>query len=122
MKKEKGQVSIETLLLASIIIMMSISVLGYYTRIMSPTMALEIIEVETLKQLDATNYQYFIEEIGYKAETSCAGGTEVICFCIMLDPVDNILDTDAIEEIVENTTGYEPDTVSIVQNNSANCS
>ena len=123
MKKENGQVSIETLLLAGIIIMMSISVLGYYTRIMDSTIALETIEIETLKQIDAEPGKYFIEAIEYKTEAGCEPLNPDIttCFCIMLEPAINILDTVEITNAVEDVTNYTPETISITQNNADSC-
>ena len=108
MKKEKGQVSIETLLLASIIIMLSISVLGYYTRIMSSTIALETIEVETLKQIDAHPGKCFITAIEYKAEANCdlEKPLATTCFCIMLEPEIDILNTANIKNLGVNDDSF----------------
>ena len=124
MKKEKGQVSIETLILAGIIIMLSISVLGYYTKIMGTTIALETIEIETLKQIDAEPGQYFIKAIDNKAEANCdpANSLATICFCIMLDPADPILNIADITNAVVGATSYEEEKISIEQNSLLNCS
>ena len=95
MKKEKGQVSIEALLLTSIIIMLSLSVFGYYIRIANQTIALETIEIEILKQIDANPGQYFIKAIEYKPGLGCdlASPLNETCFCVMLEPADNVLNT-----------------------------
>ncbi len=126
MKKEKGQVSIETLLLAGIIIMMSISVLGYYTRIMDSTTAIEIVSIETLKQLDSVDKQYYIVEIDNKLVNECETGNVLsnACFCIMFDPADNVLDPSKIAEIAEvvvELTNYSEESVIITQNEKSNC-
>ena len=125
--KKKGQVSIETLLLTSIIIMMSISILGYYTRIMDDTTALEIVEIETLKQIDRKEKQYYLEEIGNKKENECEAGNVLsnVCFCIMLDPgispVDDILILSDIKDVVVELTNYSDTDVIITQNKMDNC-
>ncbi len=123
MKKEKGQVSIETLLLAGIIIMMSISIFGYYTRIMDSTTAIEVVRVETLKQLDAVEKQYYITEIANKLTNECETGNVVsnACFCIMLNPGDNVLVPSEISDVVEELTNYPVGSVVITQNNKDNC-
>jgi len=123
MKQEKGQVSIETLLLAAIIIMMAVSVLGYYTRIMDSTTAIEVVRVETLKQLDSVDKQYYIVEIGNKLANECETGNPLsnACFCIMLDPADNVLDPSDIASVVEELTNYPVGSVIITQNNNDNC-
>ena len=126
MKQKKGQVSIETLLLAGIIIMMAISVLGYYTRIMDSTTAIEVVRVETIKQLDAVEKQYYIIDIDNKLTNGCArNASSEACFCIMLDPADspadNVLVPSDIEDVVEKLTNYPAGSVIITQNDSTNC-
>ena len=116
MKKEKGQVSIETLLLAGIIIMLSISTFGYYTRIMDSTIALETIEIEALKQLDAEDNLYFIKEIGYKIDAGTA------YFCIMLEPGDDVLNMVDMSAVVVSLTNYEAGALTVTQNSMFNCS
>ena len=124
MKQEKGQVSIETLLLTGIIIMLSISVLGYYTKIMDSTTAIEVVKIETLKQLDSVDKQYYIVKINNKLENECETGNSSsnACFCIMLDPADNVLVPSDIETTVERLTNYPADSVVVTQNDNTNCS
>lgn len=126
MKQKKGQVSIETLLLAGIIIMITISILGYYTRIMDSTTAIEVVRIETLKQLDAVDKQYYIVEIDNKLENGCAGNASSnACFCIMLDPADtqtdDVLVTEKISDVVEELTNYPVGSVVVTQNDKTNC-
>ena len=127
MKQEKGQVSIETLLLAAIIIMMAVSVLGYYTRIMDSTTAIEVVRIETLKQLDSVDKQYYIVEIDNKLVNECETGNPLssACFCIMLEPADDLADDvlvpSGIEDAVERLTNYPIGSVVVTQNKNTNC-
>ena len=47
--KKRAQVSIEILVLTSAIIMITISVFGYYLQIADTTMAIELLKIEALK-------------------------------------------------------------------------
>ena len=112
---KKGQMSVEMLLITGIIIMLSISVFSYYTRIMDTTTAMEIIEIETLKQLDAMPEQYFIKAIKYSI------GDPTVDFCIELEPNDNVLATNTISDAVVENTGFEPGGITITQNPAGGC-
>ena len=112
---KKGQMSIEMLLITSIIIMLSIGVFSYYTRTMDTTTAMEIIEIETLRQIDAKQGQYFMGPIGYKVDETG------VYFCIEMEPGPAGLDTTAIEDAVEDDTGFAAGTVSVTENTPAKC-
>ena len=77
-----GQVSIEILLLTTVILMMSIAVFSYYTQIRDSTNAMELLKVETLRLIDKKQQQFIMQEIKHKI----AGNT--VHFCISTEPVD----------------------------------
>jgi hypothetical protein len=114
-----GQVSIEILLITGVVIMLSIGTMGYYTRIMDTTTAMEIIEIEALRQIDAMQGQYFIKAIDYKVDGSSP--PIGIYFCIELEPGMAGLDTAAIQAEVEGKTGFGTGTVSVTENTPTNC-
>jgi hypothetical protein len=116
---KKGQMSVEILLITGVIIIISIGVFSYYTRIMDTTTAMEIIEIETLRQLDANQGQYFMEPIGYKIDGSIP--PIGVYFCIELTPGPAGLDTGIIEDAVESKTGFASGTVSVTENTPINC-
>ena len=105
---KKGQMSIEMLLITGVIIMLSISVFSYYIRIMDSTTAMEIIEMETLQQIDAMPEQYFIKAINYTIGLT-------VDFCIELEPNDNVVATNIISDAVVENTGFEPGDITITQ-------
>jgi len=99
---EKGQVSIETLLLAAVVLMISITVLSYYAQIKDSTTAMQLLKVEALKKVDETQGLTVIEKIDYKI----AGGQ--IDLCLFTDPgglLDGIAKT-AVEDLIEEKTEF----------------
>lgn len=116
---KKGQVGIEVLLLTAVIIMICISIFGYYIGIMDTTTAMEMIEVETLRQLDAKPGQYFIKAIDYKLDDSSPPIRAY--FCIELEPGPAGLDTSGIQAVVEGATGFAAGSTSISENTPADC-
>lgn len=120
---KKGQMSIEVLLITGIIIMMSISVFSYYTRIMDTTTAMQIIEIETLKQIDAMPEQYFIKVIKYSI------GDPIVDFCIDIEPNTGTLYTEptktlyaeALKKAIAENTAFEEATIGITLNPVGGC-
>lgn len=105
MLEGSGQVSIEILLLTTVILMMSIAVFGYYTQIRDSTNALLLIDVETLRLIDKKQQQFIMQEIKYKIE-----GSDVH-FCISTEPVDTdfiMMETALKNKLVEHNVflGY----------------
>ena len=121
MRKEKGQVSIETLLLAAIIIMMAVSVLGYYTRIMPSTIALETIRIETLKQIDNEEVKYILKNPNNDDVIQYTITGNEVDFCIFTEPAGNFLDTEAIKIKVEKNTIFEMANMTVCQNSGCPC-
>lgn len=119
---KKGQMSIEMLLITSIIIMLSIGVFSYYTGMMDATTAMEIIEIETLRQIDAKPEQYFIKAISYTTGTTTD-------FCIEIEPKTGTLYTDptatyytdTIKEAIIGNTAFEEATIEITLNPPPGC-
>ena len=118
---KKGQVSIELLLIVGVVIMLSLGAFGYYTRIMDTTTAMEIIKIETLRQIDAMPEQYFIKAIGHKIDSSSPPIGVYFCIELEPEPVPAILNTTIIEDAVESKTGFAIETVSVTENTPTNC-
>lgn len=90
---ERGQVSIEILLLAAVILTIGIVVLSYYSQIKDSTTSLQLLKVETLRLLDGKQEQFTMQEMKYKI----AGGN--VHFCISTKPLD--IDSDNMEDALE---------------------
>jgi len=111
---ERGQVSIEILLLAAVIIAMSIAVFMYYISIMDTTTALQVIKVAALKQVSESDELFTIERVEYKTS-----GTGNVIFCITTKPTSANLDLGAIETAVVDRTSFEAANISIELNTSS---
>jgi len=119
----KGQVSIEILLIAGIVIMISMSVFSNYTQIRQSTLAMQFLKVEAIKAIDANPEQLIIEKIDYKI----ADNDLDICIFTLppgTEPEKAIWDTSNltppevdemdIEDIIKDRTGF--DSVDVHQN------
>lgn len=111
---EKGQVSIEILLIAGVIIMMSMAAFGYYTSIRQSTLALELLKVEALRAIDEKGENVVIAKIdfGYPSNNS-----NVMHICIDFDPDESLLtgqEANDIAGLIEENFGLNE--VNIFQN------
>ncbi len=102
---KKGQVSIEILLLTTVILMMCIAVFSYYTQIRDSTNALELLKVETLRLIDKKQQQFIMQEMKYKIV-----GNDVH-FCISTEPIDTdfaMMETALLNKLAEHNVflGY----------------
>jgi hypothetical protein len=115
--KKKAQVSIEILLLASIILLISVSVFSYYTSIRDSTIGIELIKVRGLEQIEDPEIiegLMIIEKIDYKIDTML----DTVFFCIFTDPDDTLWDADEellLEQEIVDLTGFTQ-TIDIQQN------
>jgi len=91
-----GQVSIEILLLAGIIIMMTVSVFSYYTQIRDSTLAMQLIKIKVLKTIDELEEDYVLEEIAYKLGAPPGGRTK---FCVSTSPEGQELPDSLLHEL-----------------------
>lgn len=120
MKNKRGQVSIETLMLATIVIMLSLAVFAHYLQIMDTTTAMQAVKLETLKQIEQTDKQHTIEKIEYQIGDT--GPT--ITFCITTKPAGTnqmtLEDTPIIKKVAE-LTAFEEADISISHNDATPC-
>jgi len=113
--RKKGQVSLEMLMLALAILLFGASVLSYYTQISDSTMALYLLDTETLKAIDAADEIFVKEKIEYKIDA--ATSDLELCLFTTSTSGGNLLDAAAIasiENIVGNKTGFA--TVNLSEN------
>ncbi len=92
--KKKAQVSIEILLLTGIIILISVSVFSYYTRIKDSTLGIELIKIRGLERIEEMGPLMIMEKIDYKIDTDL----DIVFFCIFTDPEEPLWD--AAEELL----------------------
>lgn len=112
--KKKAQVSIEILLLASIILLISLSVFSYYTRIRDSTIGIELIKVRGLERIEEMEKLMIIEKIDYKIDNVA----DTVFFCIFTDPDELLWDAGeelALEQTIVDVTGFTQ-TIDIQQN------
>jgi hypothetical protein len=113
--KKRAQVSIEILLIAGIIMLLSVSVFSYYTRIRDSTVAMELIKIKALRQIEEMETLAIVEKIDYRIDRLA----DTVIFCVSTDPEDPIWDAveeDALEQTVEDATGFSEGSVDILQN------
>ena len=112
--KKKAQVSIEILLLAGIIILISVSVFSYYTRIKDSTLGIELIKVRGLERIEEMEGLMIMEKIDYKIDTEL----DTVFFCVFTDPEEPLWDADeelALEQEIVDLTGFT-ETIDVRQN------
>jgi len=104
----KGQVSLEILLLASVIIFFSLAVFSYYNQVRDSTVGMQAAKVETLRQIDEVPGLYTMESLEYTINIALGEVT----FCIFTNPRAGFtLDTAAVENAIEGNTGFKEVTV-----------
>jgi len=113
--KEKGQVSIEILLIAGIVILLSVTVFGYYLSVRDSTTGMQVLKVAVLKQIDVEPKLYTMEKIEYKIDQTA--GTVTFCVFTKPDaPAALPLNTAAVETLIEDSTAWEPGQVIVSHN------
>ena len=123
MKSKKGQVSLETLLLAAVIIMISTGIFSQYLQIMDTTLAMQATKLETLKQIEAEDTPHFIEIIEYKVNNIPPPSTITLCISTLPgNPNQMTLDQNPIKQRVAAITSFEEADITISHNNSNPCS
>ena len=118
--REKGQVSLEMLLLAAIILLFSVGVISYYTQISDSTMALYLLDTETLKEIDEAGEIVVKEGIEYKIDTA----TDTLELCLFTKSVSgndllDAADITRIENLIEDNTNFA--TVNLYEKNDNPC-
>ena len=98
-----GQVSIEALLLALIILTMSIAVLSYYTSIQNSSTAMELLKAHVLGQLGGLDGAAFIEKIDY----STSGSAIILNLHVKGTVTRGALDLNGAEDLIEEKTDFE---------------
>jgi len=118
--REKGQVSLETLVLAMIILIFSTSVLSHYTQISDTTMAMYLLDTETLKEIDRAGEVVVKEGIEYKID-GATGDLELCLFTRSTSGADLISAAaeSTIETLVTDRTSFT--TVNFHENNPNAC-
>jgi hypothetical protein len=112
--KQKGQVSIEALLLAAVIIFMGVSVFGYYIQIKDSTTGMEAAKIEALRQVSQAGQKVTIERIEYKY--SPAVGTD-IRFCIFYEAEAGFsFDQGKLRNEIASLTAFEAAAIEIQEN------
>ncbi len=115
--REKGQVSLEMLVLALVILLFSTSVLSHYTQISDTTMALYLLDTETLKEIDRAGELFVKEEIDYKINDT-TGDLELCLFTRSESGANLIAVPGDIEDLIEDRTGFT--TVNLYENPGGN--
>ncbi len=111
--RKRAQVSIEILVLTSVVIILSLTVFGYYTQIMDSTTAMQLLKVEALKHVEKAEEPTIIEKIEYKIDAA----TGAVDFCLFTNPGD-LLDATAkanIQLLIEDKTGFAQNSVQLHQ-------
>jgi hypothetical protein len=98
--RAKGQVSLEMLMLALVILLFSASVLSYYTQISNSTMAMYLLDIEVLKEIDRTGEVVVKEGIEYRIDT--ATSTLDLCLFTKSTSGNNLLSVAKIASIENN--------------------
>ena len=113
--EKKGQVSIEILLLALIIMAISVAVFSYYTQIMSTTNALQTLKIAALDKIAESDQEFVISSVEYKL-----WGAGVVDFCIFTtwdgtgqDPLTN---DDEIKDAIALRTGFDASNIIVFHN------
>jgi len=105
----KGQVSIEILLIAAVVIAMSLAVFSYYIQIRDTTNALQVMKLEALDQIAESEQEFTIEKLDYKISED--GQAD---FCIFTDPADaGPLNKVKIEAAIALRTSFEQEDVHV---------
>ena len=117
--EKKGQVSIEILLLALIVIAISVAVFSYYTQIMSITNALQSLKIAALDKIAESDQEFVITNVEYKLDG--AGGVD---FCIFTTwngtGQDPLTSDNGIKDAIALRTGFEVGDIDIYHNQSPN--
>jgi len=110
--EERGQVSIEALVLAGVIILMSMAVFSYYIQIKGSGEALQLLKIEALKKIDSIDEDLTLGKISYAVNGSA------ITLCLFTNDGSDVWDATeaaAVQDLIQERTGFT-DGVVIEQN------
>ncbi len=119
--KQKGQVSIEALILTAVVILMSISVFGYYIQIKDSTTGMEAAKIEALRQISQAGQKATLERIEYKYDPGPGIG---IRFCFFYEAEAGFaFDQSKLKSEIASLTAFNSTGIEIQENPAAasNC-
>ena len=113
--REEGQISLEMLLLALVILLLSASILSYYIQIGDSSMAMYLLDTETLKAIDEANEVVVKEGMEYRIDNA-ASSLELCLFTRSTsgNPLLNAAERANIEDFIEANTNFS--TVNLYEN------